>query len=666
MNFLFPSLFSPLSIRNKTLRNRIVSSANFTALAENNLPSESFAYYHGEKARGGVALTITGELPVSETTKFAQPRSIFAFDKRSIPGFRMMTDRVHEYGGLASGQLIHTLYGMDYAGGPTVKIGYGPSPIPSLASPDRSIPVSLTSRQIEEEAVNYANTATNLIESGFDGIEIKSDAGSLPHQFFSPLTNARDDEYGGSLENRARFLRLVIDNVYRVTNGNLILGIKIPGDEFTRKGLSREDVKKVASILDHDGKIDYIAVASGHPGVNADYNTPSGYYPQGMFVELSQGIKEVISNRLKTMTLGRITEPEFADSIVASQKADFVIMMRALIADPELPRKAADGRLSEIIPCNGCNQGCLHRVLTNRHITCIFNPPTGREKEWGIGTITRSKNPKKVLIVGAGPAGIECARIAKMKGHDVRLYDQSDRIGGQVKRMSVLPNAKDTWRNIEFWKSELKRINVSVTLNHKVSAEDVFQESPDVVVCATGVRDGAPIFSASVDPPRGIENLHSTDEFDNYGRTNHSMEQVTIYDDRSDIRAIGWSEIAMDAGAKVTILTGFPMIGVYVEPHNRLTAGGRLSQKGVNIVADVVLKEIGTNFVEFFNKYSGNVSRTSSDKTYYVSSTLPDSSLWKSLRDSRDQFDLFAIGDCLSPRTIEEAVYEGHKLGRSV
>ncbi len=664
----FPNLSSPIQVGPLTLRNRIVSSANFTALAENNLPGERFAYYHAEKAKGGLALTITGELAVSPSSKYSLPRSIHAYDPRCIVGFKLMTEKVHKYGALAVAQLQHAgarEYGFDPYG-MSVKLPMAPSNLSTTVDPDGyTVPLSMDEEQIEQELEYYKLTTENVIKAGFDGVEIKSDSSSLPVQFLSPLTNRREDGYGGSLGNRLRFLDSVISVVYEVTQGEKIMGIKIPGDEFTKGGLSGDDMLQIAKHLDRDKSVDYICVGGGNLGFDPDLNTPSAYYPQGLFVPLAEGIRKVTSQRLKIIALGRIVDPYFAENVVSTGKADLVVMMRAMIADPELARKTFDGRVSEIIPCIGCNQGCLVHVLSNRPTSCILNPTIGREKEWGIGTLQEAKDKKRILIVGAGPAGLECARIASMRGHHVTLFEQTDRIGGQTNLMASLPGRSDVLRAIAFWKSEVDRLKIELVLNHRVVSEEIGGIHPDVVVCATGVKSGKTVLSPAFSPPVGTQFLKPLTEILSFGRQSMTGKHAVIYDDRGDFQALGWTELLVDAGMEITLATRHPLVGPFIEPWTRLTACKRLLPKGVKFVADSYLKEVKSDSAVYFNVFSGKEAEVRSDATYSISWPLPENSLWGEIKASRD-FKSYLIGDCQAPRSIEEAVYEGHELARKL
>jgi 2,4-dienoyl-CoA reductase-like NADH-dependent reductase (Old Yellow Enzyme family)/thioredoxin reductase len=663
-SFSFPFLSSPLSVGSLTLRNRFVSSANYTALSIDNLPTERYARYHAEKAKGGLALTITGELVVSPSCKYSLPRSIHAYDRNCIPGFKLMTEMVHENGALAVAQLQHAGargYGFDPYG-LSVKLPMAPSNLATTVDPDGyTVPISMDESQIQQELEYYRIAATNLLEAGFDGVEIKSDSSSLPIQFLSPLTNKRNDEYGGTLENRMRFLDLLISVIHEVTSGRKIMGIKIPGDEFVEGGLSREAILQVARHIDRANSVDYIAVGGGNLGFDPDLNTPSAYYPQGLFVELAQGVRAAISKRVKVIALGRIIDPLFAEDVVASGKSDLVSMMRAMIADPHLPRKTFEGRTSEIIPCIGCNQGCLTHVLTNRPTACVLNPVTGREKEWD--EVLESKEKKKILVIGAGPAGIEFARLSSMRGHTITLFEREDRIGGQTNLMASLPGRMDTKRAISFWKSEIDRLNIKLILNHNVGVKEIIELRPDAVVFATGATNLDNTVSPAFPKPAGTRFLKSLEDLSLLQEGSLTNHKAVVYDDRGDFQALGWVELLVGAGARVTLLTRHSLVAPFVEPWTRLTACKRLLPKGVTFVADSYLKEIKRDSVIYFNIFNKIETEVESNFTYFVSWPLPENSLYNELKKNK-QIKSYSIGDCRAPRSLEEAIFEGHELAR--
>ncbi|MGI0079305.1 MAG: FAD-dependent oxidoreductase, partial [Nitrososphaerales archaeon] len=419
--------------------------------------------------------------------------------------------------------------------------------------------------------------------------------------------------------------------------------------------------------LSETGKVDYIAVGGGNLGFDPDLNTPSAYYPQGLFVNLAEAIKKSTGNKMKVMSLGRIIEPAFADSIIADGKADLVIMMRALIADPELPKKALEGRVEEIIPCIGCNQGCLGHVLQDRSTTCILNPIIGREESWGAGSLQEIKDPKNVVIVGAGPSGLECARISAIRGHKVTIFEQSDRIGGQARLASVLPGRTDLERALKFWENETKRLGINILFGIRATIEQIKKMSPDIVVCATGSELKNLAFSPAFPQPTGTKYLRDISEIARLKSGAREGKDCFIYDDRGDFQAFGWAELCVNSGSRTVLLTRNPILGMYVDPWTRFTAYKRLNKLGVRMVSDSFPKEIKENAVSCCNVYNSDIrAEFSSEFSYFLSWPVSKTDLFDELSSKETGTRVFSIGDCKSPRSLEEAIYEGHELARTL
>jgi thioredoxin reductase len=342
-------------------------------------------------------------------------------------------------------------------------------------------------------------------------------------------------------------------------------------------------------------------------------------------------------------------------------------MMRALIADPELPKKAKDGRVDEIIPCIGCNQGCLGHVLNDRSTSCILNPVISREEVWGSGTLMKSETPKKVIIVGAGPAGIECARICAVRGHEVTLFERDMSIGGQAILASNLPGRNDLKRALNFWRKEIERLAIDLKLGEEITSKSIIQSNPDVVVCATGSNKSAQGISPAFPPPKGIEFLRHVEEISRLAPGERNSKNCMIYDDRGDFQALGWAELSALSGAQTTLVTRNSMSGMYVEPWTRLTAYKRLNKLRVRLIPDSFPKEINEHNVSCFNVYNADIRNTiDSDFTYFLGWQVSRNELFNELKQEVSvNFKVFAIGDCRSPRSIEEAIYEGHELARS-
>jgi len=425
--YKFKKLLEPIQIGPFKLRNRVVSSATYSAMAENGLFTEQPIYYYTEKAKGGVALIITEELAVHPSTALGLYRNVKAYDSNAIKSFQALSDSIHRYGAYVIGQLwhggIHVLNKDPH--GQLIQPAWAVSSIPSVVMSDGySVPKEMSIEEIHEIQEGYVKSAQNLLKGGFDGVEIHSSHGYLPQQFLSPLYNKRNDKYGGSFENRLRFLLEIIEMLYEVTKNKKILGIRLVGDELFQGGLTLEDTKKIATILDSTEKIDYLNITHGSIQHNVHLNVPPMYYEQGFLVYLAATIKRYVK-RAKVFAVGRITNPIQADEIISRGDADLVVMTRAIIADPELVNKCAEGKLDDIIPCIGCNQACLGHVLNwGIPISCILNPATGREKLWGIGTLLPTIKRKRVLVIGGGPAGCEFSIIAAKRGHDITLIEK--------------------------------------------------------------------------------------------------------------------------------------------------------------------------------------------------------------------------------------------------
>jgi len=404
--------------------NRIHFAAHMTNLSEDQKISKGHIYYYRERAKGGCGLITTEELSV-HPSDHAYDKLVDAFNPDVIPGFKNLTETIHEYDTRIFAQLNHN--GMQADGTISRLPVWGPSP-----GTDPLFRETCKEMEIEDirECIDYfAKSAAHVVEGGFDGIELQIGHSALIRQFLSPATNYREDEYGGNPENRLRFCIEVIDAVRNATGPDFTLGVRLNADEMhPRGGLTLEETKKIAVALEATGQIDFIDISLGTFHhlflVEGSMHTPLAYA-----VHLSVGIRSVVN--LPVYATNRINDPRLAEKILENGQADMINMVRALIADPELPNKARQGREDDIRHCIACNQGCIGRMGLGYTIGCIQNPAAGREKALGSGTMAPCDRPKKVVVVGAGPAGLEAARIAAVRKHDVVLFEKNDEVGGQ-------------------------------------------------------------------------------------------------------------------------------------------------------------------------------------------------------------------------------------------
>ncbi|MDD2734082.1 MAG: mycofactocin system FadH/OYE family oxidoreductase 2 [Desulfuromonadaceae bacterium] len=652
---MFPNLFSPLKIGTTEVKNRISFQPHLTNLAISNLPSERQMYYWGERAKGGAGLVITEELTV-HPTDMAYEKLIDVYHAEVIPGFKKITDYVHQYDSKIFAQLNHN--GQQGDGSLSRLPIWAPSPIPDVLF--REIPKAMEPEDIEEVARYFAKSAIHVREGGFDGVEIQFGHSSLARQFLSPLTNFRSDEYGGSLENRMRAPLKFISAVRKAVGNDFTLGIRMCADEMIPGGLDLAQVQEICALFEASGLIDFMDLS-----IATFYNLylveGSMHSPLGYTIPLAAGIREKI--KLPVFCTGRINDPVMAEKVLAAGQADMIGMCRALICDPFLPKKAQEGRVDDIRYCIACNQGCIGRIGMNKSLGCVQNPAVGREKEWGEGTLEKASVKKNVTIVGGGPAGMWAAKMAGRRGHTVTLIDRNEALGGQVITAMKGVGRDEFGVIIRNEKSQVEKAGVTVKLGVEASKEQLLAEKPDVLIVATGSvpkkhpvggADGPAIFNV-------VQVLNGEAELG---------ERVCLIDYDGHQRATATAEFIANQGKKVDMITSSLFICAELGPTQDLySSRQRLLQKGVTFTPDIAVMEVGgeagAKTVKGFNVYS-NVwfDWGPYDSLVLVMGQQVDDDLYMSLKGTVPE--LYRIGDCVSPRKVDMAIWEGHKLGREI
>jgi mycofactocin system FadH/OYE family oxidoreductase 2 len=652
---MFPNLFSPLKIGTTEVKNRISFQPHLTNLAVGNLPSEKQMYYWGERAKGGAGLIITEELTV-HPTDMAYEKLIDVYHAEVIPGFKKITDYVHQYDSKIFAQLNHN--GQQGDGSLSRLPIWAPSPIPDVLF--RETPKAMEPEDIEEVARYFAKSAIHVREGGFDGVEIQFGHSSLARQFLSPLTNFRNDEFGGSLENRMRAPLKFISAVRKAVGNDFTLGIRMCADEMIPGGLDLGQVQEICALFEKSGLIDFMDLS-----IATFYNLylveGSMHSPLGYTIPLAAGIREKI--KLPVFCTGRINDPVMAEKVLASGQADMIGMCRALICDPYLPRKAQEGRLDDIRYCIACNQGCIGRIGMNKSLGCVQNPAVGREKEWGEGTLEKASVKKNVTIVGGGPAGMWAAKMAGRRGHKVTLIDRNEALGGQVITAMKGVGRDEFGVIIRNEKSQVDKAGVTIKLGVEASKEQLLAGNPDVVIVATGSvpkkhpvggADGPAIFNV-------VQVLNGEAELG---------ERVCLIDYDGHQRATATAEFIANQGKKVDMITSSLFICAELGPTQDLySSRQRLLQKGVTFTPDIAVMEVGgeagAKTVKGFNVYS-NVwfDWGPYDSLVLVMGQQVDDDLYMSLKGTVPE--LYRIGDCVSPRKVDMAIWEGHKLGREI
>ncbi len=482
-------LFEPIMVGTLNLKNRIIMPAMGNSLAEDGRISKRLVDYYVARARGGASLIITQSALIVDSMGEVKIEIPSIFDDRFIDGLKKLSGPVKKAGAKVGIQLVH----MGAQGHPDAKgkLFIGPSPVNTLSSKD--IPRELSIAEIQDLVEQFSEAARRAKDAGFDMVEFHGGHGYLISQFLSKYYNRRKDAYGNTYENMARFPCEIIQRTRDKVGNDFTLGIRINGDDFVPGGTKIEDAKGMVPYLVESG-IDYLSISGGIIGAKKASVAPM-MEPRGYLSSLAKEIKENVN--IPVVAVGRINDPVLAERILEKGWADIIAMGRPLIADPNLPVKAKNGDFQNIRKCIACNQGCLDRVAmptltgknttTDSSIRCLVNPRVGRE---GSFILKKAEKKKKILVAGGGPAGMEAARIASKRGHEVVLMEKTNRLGGQLYLSSKIPFKEEIKEEIRYLSCQMERHNVKVMMNHEVNLDIIKEFSPDVIIVATGAKPG--------------------------------------------------------------------------------------------------------------------------------------------------------------------------------
>ncbi|MGA7673123.1 MAG: FAD-dependent oxidoreductase [Nitrolancea sp.] len=652
----FPLLFSPFRLGDTEARNRIVSTSHGTNMAANGAPSVREIAYHAAKARGGCGTVMMfGSAAASPLTPMSLDH-VNLYDDSALPALREAAAAVKAHGALAISQV--TSYGRRSRA--TIDLtGYGPSDTVSEIA--QSVPHVLSISEISQMVEHYADACRRLKACGFDGCDLAFYDDQLPDQFWSPAINRRKDAYGGSLENRIRFSLEVLEAVRAAVGRDFIVGARVSGDDRVPGGISPHELLDIIVRLDQTGLLDYFTVTGGTISTYSSrgYNIPSAYFPHATFSALSRRIREVVQSPV--IVTGRIVTPEQAETVLREGSADLVGMTRALIADPELPNKARNGRLDDIRVCMGSNEGCIDRLYFGLPIQCVQNPVIGREREWS--TITPAARPRRVLVVGGGPAGMETARVAALRGHEVTLVERSSELGGAILIACRAPGWEAYRGSVDWLQGQLRKLPVTIRTSQEATVASVIAERPDVVIVATGAEPRRPHI-----PGADLPHVMTAAEV-LAGRAPLGARCV-ILDETGYTPGPKVADALSLTGHQVEIVTPQYSLGEDIGTTLRAVLMERLLRHGVTITVLTAPIAISPEAVTATHVLTGAVRELPADSVIVSSSGVGRDALYHALRTQIEEegvsVKLHLIGDAFAPRQLRHAMEDGARVSREI
>ncbi|MEE8535315.1 MAG: FAD-dependent oxidoreductase [Kiloniellales bacterium] len=621
------------------------------------MPGERHLGYYGERARGGAAMIVVEPVPTHRTAVLT--RGNFRHqDDSIIPAFRRLTEACHEYGTVMIQQLYHV--GAHGDSDNSFEPNWSPSGRPSYHDSDGSH--AMNEAEIEETIESFAQAAWRAKESDFDGVELFGAYNALIEQFWLPWSNRREDRWGGAFENRMRFSTEIVRRIRNYVGEDFIVGLAVSVDADTEVALSLEALQEIARYHDERGLMDYITCGTG--GYFDFYKLiPTVHYEDKLGAPFAEALKQAVGHA-RVQAESHIRTPENADSVIAAGQADMVSIVRGLIADPHMATKAMEGRPEDVRPCLSCNQLCWGRRYRDYWISCLINPSAGREFEWGGDRFTPAEKPRRVLVVGGGPAGLEAARVAAERGHNVTLAEAAPQLGGRFRLAGLQPRRAQILDLIQWYETQLEKLQVSVRLNAPLEAEEVADFGADVVVLATGSLPAETGFQRDLpqfETLPGIERGNVWSVEDVMSRTARPGKRVVLLDDIGHWHGGGTAWHLAEQGHEVTLVTRYATAAAELA---RTTADfplrKKLKQLGVEMITESAVREWHGDGATVLDFRDGSERRIAADAL--VLATTNEANAWLTDALEGSGLEVHAIGDCVAPRLANMAIYEGRKL----
>ena len=655
---MYDHIFQPIDVGPITIPNRIVRSAHSTAL-----PLKRLIAYHEARAVGGVGMS-TLEATGVHLSSPAMRSIIPLHDDTVVPFYQELTDALRPHGMKMLQQIYHP--------GSARAPGKGTTQVSASAIPNPLVggtPIEMTIPMIDEMIEAFAKAAKRCRDGGLDGVDIHASSGYLIEQFLSPANNIRSDKYGGSLTNRMRFLMEIIEAIRDEVDHDICIGIRLPNEEYIPGGLTAEDNAEIARIV--EPHVDYISLHMGSYWRFHKLLSPMDD-PLGHEMPANEPIIKQLTK--PTIVVGRIMTLDHAESIVESGQADMVSMVRALIADPGLVSKAKQGNSELIRPCIGSNFGCVGQIMSTGKLGCVVNIAAAQETEVSFEPEGISKTPEKILIVGGGPAGLEAARTAAIRGHDVHLHEATKQLGGQVAIAASAPHRSDLGAITSWLTSEMERLEINVTMNSLVDPEVIASLNPDRIIVATGStprKDGFQL-TTPISPLTGFDQKHvytSWDVFGYGGRANFDSPAI-VFDDTGTFEAISVADKLLEQGIKVTMVSRYESLGAALPypPATVEAAKERLMSQDFDFIGGHYMQAITEDEVLIGVPFTERIRALRANMVVLVTYNHPNRDLAEYILKENSHLEgkVHLVGDVSGTNGVQAAIHQAANLTRSI